>query len=197
MKTTAAHRKKHAAGIHPLAAPYDCVISAHPTHSATSAPDRIRRTSARARKPPPTTSPTAPAAPPPPILLSRLLLAEKRRDEQPPTHPCALRACRTRCRSEGRGSYRAVVHHAPIVHAADGLRHSGQLHEMGQQELVHSQKLLAARDEHGRTTCMLSSRDAPMETSRTARVCVSALIDPFIGGAGRGREGEAADGSMS
>ncbi|KAJ7300350.1 hypothetical protein DFH08DRAFT_1090617 [Mycena albidolilacea] len=146
MKTTAAHRKKHAAGIHPLAAPYDCVISAHPTHSATSAPDRIRRTSARARKPPPTTSPTAPAAPPPPILLSRLLLAEKRRDEQPPTHPCALRACRTRCRSEGRGSYRAASF--TTAHCACCRRSASQrtASEMGQQELVHGQKLLAARE---------------------------------------------------
>ncbi|KAJ7300708.1 hypothetical protein DFH08DRAFT_908201 [Mycena albidolilacea] len=50
-------------------------------------------------------------------------------------------------------------------------------------------------------SCILSSRDAPMKTNKTARVCVSAscghLIDLFIDGAGRGREGEASDGSMS
>jgi hypothetical protein len=53
MKTAAAHRKKHAAGIHPLAAPYDCVISssAYSLYNFSACTYRIRRTSAQARKP--------------------------------------------------------------------------------------------------------------------------------------------------
>ncbi|KAJ7300423.1 hypothetical protein DFH08DRAFT_908559 [Mycena albidolilacea] len=163
-------------------------VSIHSLHhtTASSRPillsactDRIRRTSARARKPSPTILPTAPAAPHPLILRSRLLLAEKRRGGN---HP------RTHAR------FALAVHDA-------GQRGAGAAKpSFTTRPLFVLPTICVTADSFLRwdsgSTCILSSRDAPMKTSRTvwiwSRVCVSAGTRSIalIGGAGRGRERE-------
>ncbi|KAJ7300699.1 hypothetical protein DFH08DRAFT_908106 [Mycena albidolilacea] len=169
-------------------------VSIHSLHhtTASSRPillsaytDRIRRTSARGRKPPPTTLPTAPAAPHPLILLSTLLLAEKRRGGN---HP------------------RTHARFALAVHDVGQMGAGAATPSFTTRPLFVLPTVCVTADSFLRwdsrswctvRSCLQPETSTDVPTSRTARVCVSALIDPFIGGAGRGREGEAADGSMS
>jgi hypothetical protein len=171
MKTAAAHRKK-ACGGYPLAAPYDCVISAHPTHSATSTPAPTASPAERTR---------AQALPLPHCRPHQRLLIRPSSSpgyswpkndaagNHPRTHACFALAVHDAGQMGAGAATPSFATHPLFM-----LRHSGQLPEKGQQEPGHGQKLLAARDKHGRTTCILSSRDTPTKASRTARVCMSA-----------------------
>ncbi|KAJ7318841.1 hypothetical protein DFH08DRAFT_892066, partial [Mycena albidolilacea] len=179
MKTAAAHRKKHAAGIHSL----HTIRLRHlgPSYSLrnfSACTDRIRRTSARARKPFPyhitdRTSGSSSAHPPLQATPSR------KTTRRATTH----------------------AHFALAVHDA-GQRGAGTSKPpFTTRPLCMLPTVCVTVDSFlrwdSRSTCILSSRDTPMKASRTARVCVSAscghLIDLFIDGAGRGREGEASD----
>ncbi|KAJ7300427.1 hypothetical protein DFH08DRAFT_908586 [Mycena albidolilacea] len=162
MKTAAAHRKKHAAGIHSL----------HHT-TASSRPILLTPQLQRPHRPRPPHERTRAQAFPYRIT--------DRTSGSSSAHP-PLRA------TPGRKTTRRATTHAPM--------RAARLPAMGQQELVHVQKLLAARDKHGRTcnTVVARRADGDEQNGIYLVACLCVCEHPIDRIDGRGREGEAVDG---